>query len=93
LFVDAGNVWTKDTTLFGIQGQLSKNFLKEIAVATGFGIRFDATVLLIRLDLGMPIRKPYLPDGERWVFNKINIGSATWRKENLVVNIAIGLPF
>jgi outer membrane protein insertion porin family len=93
LFVDAGNVWTKDTTLFGIQGQLSKKFLKEIAVATGIGIRFDATVLLIRLDLGMPIRKPYLPDGERWVFKKIDISSAAWRKENLLVNIAIGLPF
>jgi outer membrane protein insertion porin family len=93
LFVDAGNVWTKDTTLFGVQGQLSKNFLKEIAVTTGIGIRFDATVLLIRLDLGMPIRKPYLPDGDRWVFNKIDISSAAWRKENLIVNIAIGLPF
>ncbi len=93
LFVDAGNVWTKDTTLFGIQGQLSKKFLKEIAVATGIGIRFDATVLLIRVDLGMPIRKPYLPDGERWVFNKIDIGSNAWRKENLILNIAIGLPF
>ena len=93
LFVDAGNVWTKDTTLFGVQGQLSKIFVKEIAVATGIGIRFDATVLLIRLDLGMPIRKPYLPDGERWVFNKIDIGSAAWRKENLILNIAIGLPF
>ncbi len=93
LFIDAGNVWTKDTTLFGVQGQISKNFLKEIAVATGLGIRFDATVLLIRLDLGMPIRKPYLPDGERWVFNKIDISSAAWRKENLIVNIAIGLPF
>ncbi len=93
LFVDAGNVWTKDTTLFGIQGQLSNNFLKEIAVATGIGIRFDATVLLIRLDFGMPIRKPYLPDGERWVFKQIDIGSGAWRKENLILNIAIGLPF
>ncbi len=93
LFVDAGNVWTKDTTLFGKQGQLSKDFVKEIAVATGFGIRFDATILLIRVDLGMPIRKPYLPDGERWVLDKINFGSGAWRKENLIINIAIGLPF
>jgi outer membrane protein insertion porin family len=93
VFVDAGNVWTKDTTLFGIQGQLNKNFLKELAIAAGIGIRFDATVLLIRVDLGMPVRKPYLPDGERWVLNKIDIASAAWRKENLIVNIAIGLPF
>ncbi len=28
-----------------------------------------------------------------WVFNEINFGSRTWRKENLVLNIAVGLPF
>jgi outer membrane protein insertion porin family len=93
VFVDAGNVWTKDSTLFGIKGQLSKNFLKEVAVATGIGIRFDATVLLIRVDVGFPIRKPYFPDSERWVLKQIELGAAAWRKENLILNIAIGLPF
>ncbi len=28
-----------------------------------------------------------------WVFNEINFGSKTWRKENLILNIAVGLPF
>ena len=28
-----------------------------------------------------------------WVFNEINFGSKRWRKENLVLNIAVGLPF
>ncbi len=93
LFIDAGNVWTKDTLLFGIPGKLTPQFLKELAVASGFGIRFDATVLLIRADLGIPLRKPYLPDGQRWVLNKIDFGSKMWRKENLILNIAIGLPF
>ena len=93
LFVDAGNVWTKDTLLFGTQGKLTPQFLKEIAVASGFGIRFDATVLLIRADLGIPLRKPYLPDGQRWVLNQIDFGSKMWRRENLILNIAIGLPF
>ena len=93
VFIDAGNVWTKDTLLFGQQGKLTTKFLKEIAVASGFGIRFDATVLLIRADLGIPVRKPYLPDGQRWVLNKIDFGSKMWRKENLILNIAIGLPF
>ena len=93
VFIDAGNVWTKDTLLFGQQGKLTTKFLKEIAVASGFGIRFDATVLLIRADLGIPVRKPYLPDGQRWVLNKIDFGSKMWRRENLILNIAIGLPF
>ena len=93
VFIDAGNVWTKDTILFGKEGKLTNNFMKELAVASGFGIRFDATVLLIRADLGIPLRKPYLPDGERWVFDQINFGSKMWRRENLILNIAIGLPF
>jgi outer membrane protein insertion porin family len=93
LFMDAGNIWTKDTLLFGDLGKLTKNFCKEIAVATGIGLRFDATVLLIRADLGLPLRKPYLPDGRRWVLNEINFGSKAWRRENLILNIAIGLPF
>jgi outer membrane protein insertion porin family len=93
VFIDAGNVWTKDTLLFGQKGKLTNKFLKEIAVASGFGIRFDATVLLIRADLGIPLRKPYLPDGQRWVLNQIDFGSKAWRRENLILNIAIGLPF
>lgn len=93
LFLDVGNIWTKDTILFGPQGKLTKNFYKELAVASGFGIRFDATVILIRADLGIPLRKPYLPDGQRWVINQFDFGNASWRKQNLILNIALGLPF
>jgi outer membrane translocation and assembly module TamA len=93
VFIDAGNIWTKDTLLFGKAGQLSKNWYKELAVASGIGLRFDATVILLRIDLGIPLRKPYLPDGQRWVFNQINFGSSAWRKENLILNIALGYPF
>jgi len=93
VFIDAGNIWTKDTILFGSAGKFSKEWFKELAVASGVGIRFDATVILIRVDLGIPLRKPYLPDGQKWVFDKIDFGSSAWRKENLVLNIALGYPF
>ncbi|MEO7524362.1 MAG: BamA/TamA family outer membrane protein, partial [Ferruginibacter sp.] len=92
VFIDAGNIWTKDTLLFGEPGKLSKNFYQELAVAAGIGIRFDATILLIRADLGVPLRKPYLPQGQRWVSN-FDFGSGAWRRENLILNIAIGYPF
>ena len=93
VFLDAGNIWTKDTLLFGPAGKLTKDFFKEIAVAGGAGLRFDATVLLIRVDLGIPLVKPYLPEGKRLVINKINLASRAYRREDLILNIAIGLPF
>jgi outer membrane protein assembly factor BamA len=93
VFIDAGNIWMKDTLLYGPAGKLSKNFYKEIAVDGGLGIRLDISLLILRADLGMPFYKPWLPEGERWVFRKISLGSKDWRKENLVWNIAIGYPF
>ena len=93
IFTDIGNIWTKDSTLFGKAGQLKKDFLKELAIASGIGLRVDAGLFLLRLDIGIPIRKPYLPDGERLVINKIDLGNGGWRKDNLNFNFAIGYPF
>ncbi len=93
VFIDAGNIWTKDTLLFGPLGKLTKDFYKQLAIAGGIGLRFDATILLIRADLGVPIRAPYLPVGQQYVIRNFDLKSRTYRKENLVLNIAIGLPF
>lgn len=93
LFIDAGNIWTKDTVVFGEKARINRNWYKELAVASGFGLRFDATVILIRFDLGIPLRKPFLPENERWVIKDIHPGSGKWRRENLVLNIALGYPF
>jgi len=93
VFMDMGNIWTKDTLLFGKAGQLKNDFYKEIAVAAGAGIRFDAGVILLRADFGFPLRKPYLPDGQRWVIKTIELGDRYWRQQNLILNIAIGYPF
>ena len=92
-FLDAGNIWTKDTLLFGKAGQLKKNFLNELAVAAGAGIRFDAGLVLLRADLGIALRKPYLPVGQRWVINKMQLGDRYWRQQNLILNLALGFPF
>ena len=67
-------------------------FYKEFAVGTGFGLRFDLSFLVLRLDLAFPLRKPWLPEGQRWVVDDI-FGYKGWGKDNLVLNIAIGYPF
>lgn len=93
LFVDAGNIWLYRDNPNKPGAQFSKSFLKELAVGTGLGLRIDVSLLILRLDVAFPLRKPWLPDGERWVIDKIRFGSGTWRRENIVWNLAIGYPF
>lgn len=93
VFVDAGNVWlfNEDTTKPG--ALFSNKFISELAAGTGVGIRFDLSFLVLRFDLAFPIRKPWLPAGQRWVLNQFDFANPQWRKENLVFNLAIGYPF
>lgn len=93
LFIDAGNIWLLNENPDKPGAKFSKKFLNEIAVGAGAGLRFDFSFLILRTDLAFPLRKPYLPDGDRWVVDQINFGSGAWRKENLVFNLAIGYPF
>lgn len=102
VFVDAGNIWLRKEDK-GVPGTSNtgrpgsgfklKNAFNELAVGTGAGLRIDATIFVIRLDGAFPIRKPYLPSGQRWVLNQVDFGSKTWRKENFILNIGIGYPF
>lgn len=92
-FVDAGNVWLfkEDVTKPG--GEFGKDFLDEIAVGAGFGLRFDFNIILLRTDVAFPLRVPYYDKNDRWNFNNIQFGDSQWRSNNLILNIAIGYPF
>nr|WP_306454584.1 BamA/TamA family outer membrane protein [Flavobacterium agri] len=92
-FVDAGNIWLRQKNPEKPGAEFSSKFLDELAVGTGIGLRFDLSFLILRTDLAFPLRKPYLPEGQRWVIDQIDFGSSNWRKENLVFNLAIGYPF
>jgi outer membrane protein assembly factor BamA len=94
LFVDAGNIWLLQEDPDRPGSKFSgKTFLDEIAVGTGVGLRFDLSFFILRLDLAFPLRVPYLPQGERWVTNKIDFGNSSWLKNNLLLNVAIGYPY
>ena len=93
VFADAGNVWLINQDDDKPGGKFSKDFAKEIAVGAGVGLRLDFSILVLRLDLAMPLRIPYYEEGDRWTFDRIDFGSRDWRKDNLILNIAIGYPF
>ncbi|MBX3255848.1 MAG: BamA/TamA family outer membrane protein [Chitinophagaceae bacterium] len=93
VFVDAGNIWLYNDNPDKPGAQFSNRFLKELAAGVGLGLRFDISFLVLRLDVAFPIRKPWLPENERWVIEDIRFGSKAWRKDNLVYNIGIGYPF
>ncbi|MBL7939359.1 MAG: BamA/TamA family outer membrane protein [Flavobacteriales bacterium] len=90
LFVDAGNVWLlrEDPQRPGAEFEWG-DAVDELAVGAGFGIRFDVEVIVLRLDLAMPLRRPDLAAGDRWTFDDLD----PQLEDNAILNIAIGYPF
>ena len=87
LFVDAGNIWLFNEDASRPNGVFRREtFLSEVAMSTGWGLRWDFTFVVARLDFGYSLRVPYLPEGERWTYKDIRFFSPVW-------NIAIGYPF
>jgi outer membrane protein assembly factor BamA len=89
LFVDAGNIWSINSfdnragAIFHLD-----SFMKDIAIGTGLGTRFDFSFFIFRLDVGMKTRDPSLDKGKKWIpLNRAPV------KDDFVVNIGIGYPF
>ena len=92
-FIDAGNVWLINEDVTKPGGKFSNEFLSEMAVGAGLGLRFDFSIIILRTDLAFPLRVPYYEKSDRWNFKNIDFGDKTWRKDNMILNIAIGYPF
>ncbi len=91
-FADAGNIWYfKDVP--GKPGSGINGIFSEMAVGGGIGVRLDFSIMALRFDLAFPLRKPWYPEGERWVLDEFNFGNKSWRNENMILNIGIGYPF
>ena len=94
LFVDAGNIWLLESSpTLSVNPFSFSKFADEIAVGAGIGLRVDLSFFVLRFDLATPLRKPWLEANQRWVINQINFENHSWRKDNLVLNVAIGYPF
>lgn len=92
LFVDAGNVWgwkhpSNDGTPFEMLELRSNTFFKQIALGTGFGLRYDLEFLVLRFDMGIAIHAPY----ETSKSGYYNI-ERFW-KDGVAFHFAVGYPF
>ncbi len=87
LFVDAGNVWLLRDDPARPGGTLdASHFLKDLALGTGLGLRFDITMLVVRFDMGVGIHAPYQTTRTGY-YNMENFG------RSLAFHLAIGYPF
>ena len=84
LFLDAGNVWTlrSDSDRPGAVFK-PKNILKEMALGTGVGIRYDLDFFVLRLDWGIGLHLPYR--NGFYNFDRF--------KDSQSLHFAIGYPF
>ena len=85
-FADIGNIWnyrdnvTDEASVFGGVSDLS-----ELAVGSGFGLRYDFDFFVVRLDLGFKTFNPAATADQRW-FKGYNFSKT-------VFNIGINYPF
>ncbi|MBQ4210417.1 MAG: BamA/TamA family outer membrane protein, partial [Prevotella sp.] len=84
IFLDAGNVWAMHYDDSRPNSQFKfKNVLKEMALGTGVGVRYDLDFFVIRLDWGIGLHLPY----KSGFYNLPNF------KNGQSIHLAIGYPF
>lgn len=85
-FVDAGNIWNfMDVVEQEASAFTSLSDLGELAIGSGFGLRYDFSFFVLRFDVGFKTYDPGRPAGKRW-FKDYNFGHA-------VYNVGINYPF
>jgi hypothetical protein len=100
-FLDMGNIWLQKPDPLRPGSDFSrKDWLGEVAVGTGIGIRLDFEFFLVRFDLGVQVKDPSKVKGERWWWEpkdqyKLFLArlGATPNAIDATFNLGIGYPF
>lgn len=103
-FLDMGNIWRLRDNTLNQNGVIDfSKFFSQIALGTGFGLRFDLDYFVMRLDVGLKIKDPQFEGKEQWVvrhlFNAKDFKNSYYESHkpdryNLIqYNFGIGLPF
>ncbi|MBP8756862.1 MAG: BamA/TamA family outer membrane protein [Prevotella sp.] len=84
VFLDAGNVWTMHDSQDRPGGKFQlNNAVKEMALGTGIGLRYDLDFFVIRVDWGVGLHLPY----KSGFYNLPNF------RDSQSLHLAIGMPF
>ncbi|MFO7573661.1 MAG: BamA/TamA family outer membrane protein [Bacteroidales bacterium] len=90
VFLDAGNIWTikDDPDRPGAVFKFNK-FYDDMALSTGFGMRFDLNFVLLRTDIGIKLRDPAIQDRPKWIrmIRPYNV------RDDFTFMVGIGYPF
>ncbi|OYQ38362.1 hypothetical protein CHU92_05425 [Flavobacterium cyanobacteriorum] len=86
IFGDLGNIWNVldevDDPNFTFNGFSS---FKDLALGTGFGLRYDFSFFVVRFDVGFKTYNPGRPENDRWL--------KEYNFSNAVLNVGINYPF
>lgn len=86
IFVDAGNIWNVFDNVEDERATFSGfESLEDMAIGSGFGLRYDFGFFVLRGDIGFKSYDPSRPLGARW-FKDYNFSNA-------VYNIGVNYPF
>lgn len=85
LFLDAGNIWMNSVGAAANQRFKFNSFYKQVALNTGLGFRYDFGFVLLRLDWGIKVHDPNVPQPEGW--------NSGYSIDRTALHFAIGLPF
>ncbi|TXD69210.1 BamA/TamA family outer membrane protein [Aequorivita lipolytica] len=84
VFADAGNIWnSKANPTYDGKDKFTSNFINELGMGAGVGLRVDVQGFVIRFDFAAPFHDPSLSEGNRLDFNV----------KETVFNFGIGYPF
>jgi len=112
-FVDAGNIWNirrgesisqdvselDEITVF----KLSR-LARQVAIGTGFGLRYDVQYFVFRFDVGLKLKDPQFSGSDQWVISKFFSGAKDFKNQYnathapdtyrfIQYNFGIGMPF
>ncbi|MEG1267571.1 MAG: BamA/TamA family outer membrane protein, partial [Myroides sp.] len=86
LFADAGNIWNALDNITDEEMKFNGlRSLKDLALGTGLGIRYDFSFFVIRLDLGFKTYNPAKEANQKWF--------KEWNLSKTVLNVGINYPF
>ena len=86
IFTDFGNIWNVlDDNEDKKRTFESFKDLNEIAIGSGFGLRYDSSLFIFRLDMGLKTYNPSLEKNRRWLKD--------FTLKKAVFNIGLNYPF